>query len=107
MAASTAISLHDIPYSAFSGVQRHAYRHAARLTDLLKAADCLDRYRLPLTRWWPHTSMLHVPDWIHGVAFDLMLHSEQARLDGASHCDALTHARRIVCDQQKETHIAT
>lgn len=107
-AASRAIGLHDIPYSAFSDVQRHAYRDAARLTDLLKAADCLDRYRLPLTRWWPNTSLLrvHVPDWLHGVAFDLMVHSEQARLDGASDRDALIHARRIVCDQRKETRLA-
>lgn len=105
-AASTAVSLHDVPYPAFSRAQRDAYRHAARLTDLLKAADCLDRYRLPLPRWWPDTSRLRVqvPDWLHGVAFDLMLHSEQARLDGASHHDALIHARRIVCDQQEETY---
>ncbi len=107
-AASTAISLHDVPYPAFSRAQRHAYQHAARLTDLLKAADCLDRYRLPLPRWWPDTSLLRVqvPAWLHGVAFDLMLHSEQARLDGASHHDALTHARRIVCDQEEETRLA-
>ncbi|MFF4411392.1 hypothetical protein ACFYY8_02625 [Streptosporangium sp. NPDC001559] len=97
-AAGTAIGLHDIPYSSFSPAHHHAHRRAEPLTDLLKAADCLDRYRLPLTRWWPDTSQLRVPvpDWLHGIAFDLMLHSEQARLEGASHHDALVHARQII-----------
>ncbi|MCO5985120.1 hypothetical protein NE235_03240 [Actinoallomurus spadix] len=106
-AASTAISLHDVAYPAFSRTQRDAYRRAACLTDLLKAADCLDRYRLPVTRWWPDTSLLRVqvPDWMSRVAFDLMLHSEQARLDGASDLDALTHARGIVFHPHKETRL--
>lgn len=97
-AARTAISLHDVPYPAFSCAQHAAYRHAARLADLLKAADCLDRYRLPLPRWWPDTSHLRVtvPAWLHGVAVDLMLHSEQASLDGASNRDALTHACQLI-----------
>ncbi|MGR6924204.1 hypothetical protein ACU635_58925 [[Actinomadura] parvosata] len=97
-AASTAISLHDVPYPDFSSTQASAYRRAESQTDLLKAADCLDRYRLPLPRWWPDTSRLRVtvPAWLHGVAVDLMLHSEQARLDGASHRDALTHACQII-----------
>jgi hypothetical protein len=97
-AASTAISLHDVPYPSFSRAQHRAYQRAEHLTDLLKAADCLDRYRLPLSRWWPDTSRLRVtvPDWLHGVAVDLMLGSEQARLDGALHHDALTHALQII-----------
>lgn len=97
-AASTAISLHDVPYPAFSPAQHAAYQRVERLTDLLKAADCLDRYRLPLPRWWPDTARLRVkvPRWLHGVAVDLMLRSEQARLDGASHHDALTYACQII-----------
>ncbi|GLW06238.1 hypothetical protein Misp01_13680 [Microtetraspora sp. NBRC 13810] len=96
--ASAAISLHDVAYPAFSPAQHRAYRRAEPVTDLLKAADCLDRYRLALPRWWPDTSRLRVsvPSWLHGVAADLMLHSEQAHLDGASHPDALTHARQII-----------
>ncbi|MGV9601305.1 hypothetical protein ACWDR1_32060 [Streptosporangium sandarakinum] len=95
-AACTAISLHNLAYPAFSPAQQQAYQRAAALADLLKAADCLDRYRLPLPRWWPDVSRLRVavPTWLHQVAFDLMLRSEQARLDGASHHDALTHARQ-------------
>jgi hypothetical protein len=97
-AACTAISLHDVAYPGFSSAQQHAYQRATVLTDLLKAADCLDRYRLPLPRWWPDVSRLRipVPAWLHRVAFDLMLRSEQAHLDGASHHDALTHASQTI-----------
>ncbi|WP_049557461.1 hypothetical protein [Nonomuraea sp. SBT364] len=96
--ACIAISLHNVDYADFSAAQCEAYARAPRLTDLLKAADCLDRYRLPLDRWWPDPARLRVdvPAWVYGVAFDLVIASEQARLDGASHHDALTHARRIV-----------
>lgn len=97
-AARTVISLHDVSYPAFSRAQNAAYRQAARLTDLLKAADCLDRYRLPLPRWWPDTAYLRVtvPGWLHGVAADLMLHSEQASLDGATPHGALIRAIQII-----------
>ncbi|MGW2199115.1 hypothetical protein ACWCSH_43130, partial [Streptosporangium sp. NPDC001682] len=75
----------------------------ARLpVDLLKAADCLDRYRLPLTHWWPDPSYLRitVPSWLHAVAFDLVVRSEQARFDGATHHDALTHALALLGQDQ-------
>ncbi|MER6171831.1 hypothetical protein, partial [Streptosporangium sp. NPDC001681] len=70
--------------------------------DLLKAADCLDRYRLPLTHWWPDPSYLRitVPSWLHAVAFDLVVRSEQARFDGATHHDALTHALALLGQDQ-------
>ncbi|WP_225446884.1 hypothetical protein [Streptacidiphilus sp. PB12-B1b] len=92
--AATAVALHDVPYDAFTADQDRAYRQAPHLIDLLKAADCLDRYRLPRTRWWPDLTRLRVPvpGWLHHVAFDLVLRSEQARLDGATHQQALDHA---------------
>ncbi|MGW1039486.1 hypothetical protein [Streptomyces sp. NPDC002547] len=93
--AATAVALHDVPYGAFSPEQVRAYEQARHFTDLLKAADCLDRYRLPLDRWWPDTTRLRirVPAWLPPVAFDLVTASEQHRLDGASPAEALTHAR--------------
>ncbi|WP_307620417.1 hypothetical protein [Streptomyces sp. V3I7] len=93
--AATAVALHDVPYDAFSAEQTHAYAQARQFTDLLKAADCLDRYRLPRDRWWPDTTRLRirVPAWLPQVAFDLVTASEQHRLDGASPDDALAHAR--------------
>lgn len=97
-AAVAAVHLHDVPYDAFTPAHYRLYRRAARLTDLLKAADCLDRYRLPSLRWWPDTSFLEtqVPAGLHQVAFDLVVHSERARLDGATNFAALAHAINAV-----------
>ncbi|WP_327591370.1 hypothetical protein OHA25_60575 (plasmid) [Nonomuraea sp. NBC_00507] len=96
--AAKAISLHDIPYGDFTPAQERAYQYAPHLTDVLKAADCLDRYRLPLIRWWPNPSYLRltVPSWLFPLAFDLVVRSEQARLDGATHEEALTHANHVL-----------
>ncbi|MFC9328611.1 hypothetical protein [Kitasatospora sp. NPDC057015] len=93
---ATAVALHDVAHSAFTPAQTDAYQRARPLVDLLKAADCLDRYRLPLTRWWPDASQLRVdvPPWLYPLAFDLAVHSEQARLDGATQLEALDHARQ-------------
>ncbi|MEY9834890.1 hypothetical protein [Streptacidiphilus sp. EB103A] len=93
--AVLAIALHDIPYQAFTPTQQRAYTRWPHLVDLLKAADCLDRYRLPRTSWWPDTSRLRVtvPGWLHPFAFDLMVSSEQARLDRADNQTALTPTR--------------
>ncbi|MFJ9522784.1 hypothetical protein ACIRPK_31620 [Kitasatospora sp. NPDC101801] len=96
--ASAAIGLHDVPYAGFTPQQNLAYRRAPHLIDVLKAADCLDRYRLPLTRWWPDPSHLRIviPAWLHPVAFDLVIRSEQARLNGATNRGALIHASQIL-----------
>ncbi|MBV9024020.1 MAG: hypothetical protein JO362_09545 [Streptomycetaceae bacterium] len=100
--AASAIGLHDVPYAGFAPQQKRAYQRAPHLIDLLKAADCLDRYRLPLTRWWPDPSHLRVviPTWLHPVAFDLVIRSEQARLDGATNHGALIHASQILNPSQ-------
>jgi hypothetical protein len=37
-----------------------------------------------------------VPDWLPPAAFALVVRSEQAGLDGATHHDALTGARQIL-----------
>ncbi|MCD0450154.1 hypothetical protein LO762_13260 [Actinocorallia sp. API 0066] len=99
-ATSTAVRLHDIDYPAFSAEQLRAYRAAEQLIDVLKAADCLDRYRLPSRRWWPDMSRLRVgvPEWMCRVAFGLVVASERAHLAGASPAEAIHHARRSVFD---------
>lgn len=106
-AAKTAVGLHDIPYSAFTRADDRRYRRATRLTDLLKAADCLDRYRLAATRWWPDASHLRVqvPAWLHRIAFDLVVHSEQASLDGGTHHDALAHALVVAHQQHRQEEV--
>ncbi|WP_051811743.1 hypothetical protein [Kitasatospora sp. MBT63] len=100
--AAAAIGLHDVPYADFTSQQNLTYQRAPHLIDLLKAADCLDRYRLPLARWWPDPSHLRIviPAWLHPVAFDLVVRSEQARLNGATNCGALIHASQILNPRQ-------
>ncbi|WP_433426398.1 hypothetical protein ACQP1V_42825 (plasmid) [Microtetraspora malaysiensis] len=99
--ACVAVRLHDVPPTARTSGDRSAYRLAPMLAELLKAADALDRYRLPALRWWPDPTYLRVsvPHWAHAVAFDLMARSEQARLDGATHHQALTHALQTLTRQ--------
>lgn len=96
--AATAIALHDVPYDRFTGLQQRSYRASPRLVDVLKAADCLDRYRLPLKRWWPDTARLRipVPDWLPPAAFALVVRSERARLDGAASADAIATAHQML-----------
>ncbi|MFD3485781.1 hypothetical protein [Streptomyces sp. NPDC058665] len=100
--AALAISLHDVPYEAFTKPQENAYRQGPHLVDLLKAADAMDRYRLPLTRWWPDPSRLRVivPSWLHPLAFDLVVRSEMARLEGATQNRALAHALQTLTHGQ-------
>ncbi|MFC5148989.1 hypothetical protein [Streptomyces aureoversilis] len=106
--ATTAIALHDVPYEHFTLAQVRAYRRAQQVTDLLKAADCLDRYRLPALRWWPDTARLRtpVPDWLHPLAFDLVVRSERARLDGAGHEAALAQACSMIFPAEPEVRDA-
>jgi hypothetical protein len=92
--AVTAVALHDIPHHSFTADQAVIYRKHPDAVDLLKAADALDRYRLPLTRWWPDPDRLRltVPTWLYPLAHDLVVHSETARLDGATYTEAAEHA---------------
>ncbi len=92
--AITAVALHDVPHECFTADQARAYRQHREAVDLVKAADAFDRYRLPLTRWWPDPARLRlaVPHWLHPLAHDLVVRSEQGRLDGATDTEALEHA---------------
>lgn len=100
--AAQAIAVHDVPYDHFTARQQRAYQRAPHLVDVLKAADCLDRYRLPLQRWWPDLARLRipVPDWLPPAAFALVVRSEQAALDGATNPRALAGARRFLTPGQ-------
>ncbi len=61
------------------------------MAELLAAADALDRYRLPAIRWWPDPGRVQtpLPAPLHALAFQLVLGSEHARLDGATHHNAM------------------
>ncbi|MCC3654034.1 hypothetical protein LIX60_21715 [Streptomyces sp. S07_1.15] len=92
--AATAIRLHDIPYEAFTADDKTDHARAEHITDLVKAADALDRYRLPKLKWWPDARYVREPafDQLRGLAFDLVLISERAYLAGASGTVAVRYA---------------
>ncbi|MFG2845823.1 HD domain-containing protein [Kitasatospora sp. NPDC048296] len=92
--AATAIRLHDLPYDAFCSDDRADYARAELICDLVKAADALDRYRLPKLSWWPDVRHVREPafDQLRAVAFDLVAVSETAHLAGASSAEAVRFA---------------
>ncbi|GAA2266809.1 hypothetical protein GCM10010430_59870 [Kitasatospora cystarginea] len=92
--AATAIRLHDLPYDTFGADDHADHRRAGRICDLVKAADALDRYRLPKLSWWPDARHVREPsfDQLRAVAFDLVVISETAHLAGASSAEAVMYA---------------
>ncbi|MEY9958893.1 hypothetical protein ABH932_004656 [Streptacidiphilus sp. MAP5-52] len=89
--AATAVAQHASPPRLPSGQELHDPRGAEFVTRLLRTADALDRYRLPLTRWWPDHGRLQLqpPAWLPRYAHRLVVTTERARLDGATHRQAL------------------
>lgn len=92
--AATAVRLHETPYTAFTAADRADHSRAEHITDLLKAADALDRYRLPKLSWWPDSAHLRAPAFndLRATAFDLVVRSETAHLAGADGADAVLEA---------------
>lgn len=86
-----AIRLHDIPYSAFTEADAADHSATEVVTDLLKTADALDRYRLPTLKWWPRYEYLRVepPTWLRRAAFDLVVETETVCLDGLDSATAV------------------
>ncbi|MER7045001.1 HD domain-containing protein [Streptomyces jumonjinensis] len=92
--AAAAIRLHEVPYDGFGPADLAEYASARAICDLLKAADALDRYRLPKLGWWPDMRHVRVPAFrrFRGIAFDLVLHSEAAHVAGAGSAEAVLGA---------------
>ncbi|MDX3571622.1 hypothetical protein [Streptomyces sp. ID05-47C] len=92
--AATAIRLHDVPYTAFTADNRSDHARAEHIVDLVKAADALDRYRLPKLKWWPDARHVRQPafDQFRSLAFDLVVISEKAQLAGAGSPEAVRFA---------------
>ncbi|RMB83310.1 hypothetical protein [Streptomyces shenzhenensis] len=92
--AATAVRLHDIPYDAFTTADQSDHAQAERVTDIVKAADALDRYRLPKLKWWPASRYVREPafDQTRALAFDLVLVSERTALAGADGAAAVRYA---------------
>ncbi|MFE0421572.1 hypothetical protein [Streptomyces sp. NPDC058953] len=66
----------------------------AAVCDVVKAADALDRYRLPRTSWWPDARQVRLPafDAFRNLAFTLVVDSERARIAGAGSTAAVLSA---------------
>ncbi|MFC9228318.1 hypothetical protein ACFTZI_05010 [Streptomyces decoyicus] len=92
--AATAVRLHDVPYDAFTPDDLADYARARHITDLLKAADALDRYRLPKLSWWPDHSRIRTAAFLPlcPSAFELVVASEAAHLAGIDSPDAVLKA---------------
>lgn len=92
--AAIAVRLHERPYTAFTADDRADHARAEHISDLLKAADALDRYRMPKLSWWPNATHVRVPafDALRATAFDLVVRSETAHLAGTDSADAALEA---------------
>ncbi|MFI1938201.1 hypothetical protein ACH44C_13605 [Streptomyces purpureus] len=90
-AAATAVRLHDLPYDAFSKDDQADHARAEAVCDLLKAADALDRYRLPKLSWWPDPAQVRSEAFngLRTIAFELVVRSETAWLAGATSSEAV------------------
>ncbi|MER5971803.1 hypothetical protein ABT112_19075 [Streptomyces sp. NPDC002055] len=89
--AATAVRLHDLPYGAFSEDDQADHARAEIICDLLRAADALDRYRLPKLSWWPDPAQVRSDAFsgLRTTAFELVVRSETAWLAGAGSAEAV------------------
>lgn len=94
VAATTAVRLHDVPYAAFTADDRTDHVQAEEITDLLKAADALDRYRQPKLSWWPDSSLVRTAEFdaLRPLAFELVVASEASHLAGFDSADSVFKA---------------
>jgi len=92
--AATAVRLHDVPYAVFSATDEADHARNAQVCDLLKAADALDRYRLPKLSWWPDPTRVRAQgfDRLRATAFDLVVRSEAGHLAGRDSAEAVFEA---------------
>lgn len=93
-AASTAVRLHEVPYAAFTADDAADHARTQHITDLLKSADSLDRYRLPKLSWWPDSSLIRtaVFNELRATAFELVVASETAHLAGFDSAESVFKA---------------
>lgn len=84
-----AISFHNITYNKLK--KNVLYKKYKVLTDILKTADALDRYRLPSLRLWfkdDYVSFIP-PEYLKCIAFQLVVSSEFNFLNGLTNTDSV------------------
>lgn len=66
-------------------------RDSSALSQYLRAADALDRYRLPKVKWWIDDSYLEIKPTteMKEFSFDLVVSSEQCRLNGIGDVESI------------------
>ncbi|MFA5742642.1 MAG: HD domain-containing protein [Candidatus Paceibacterota bacterium] len=86
---STAVKLHEIPCNLLE--KENFYIKHRYITDILKTADALDRYRLPKIKWWIDEKRLAIAPscGIKKTAYDLVLSSESLYLDGKDNIESI------------------
>jgi hypothetical protein len=91
-----AISFHDVPYKKIE--ENTNYNKNKILTDILKTADALDRYRLPSLRLWFKDKFISFipPEYLKYVAFELVISSEINFLKGHSNENSVLMAIKEV-----------
>lgn len=84
-----AIHFHNTPYETI--VSTENYQKYKILTDILKTADAMDRYRLPSLRLWIKEKYLSYipPDQIKQIAYKLVVSSETKFLEGLSNKESV------------------
>lgn len=92
--AAVSVRLHEVPYADFTPDDETDYAAARVVTDVVKAADALDRYRLPKLTWWPDARHVRVDAFeeLKAVAFDLVLWSEADHVAGTDSTSAVLKA---------------
>lgn len=83
-----AVQYHQVDYN---NIPTAIYGTYGQAIDILKAADALDRYRMPKEKWWPRTDFIRLQEAhsLLGLARVLTIESEDQILDGASPVDAV------------------
>ena len=86
------MSFHDLPYENI--VKNIKYEQNKDLTDILKTADALDRYRLPSIRLWFKDKYVSVipSDYLKCMAFQLVISSETNFLNGLTNVNSVLNA---------------
>ncbi|MFX1340696.1 MAG: hypothetical protein ACFFDK_18945 [Promethearchaeota archaeon] len=86
------MSFHDVSYESIA--RNMKYEQYKDLTDILKTADALDRYRLPSIRLWFKDKYVSVipSDYLKFIAFQLVIDSETKFLNGLTNVDSVLRA---------------
>jgi hypothetical protein len=83
-----AVTNHQVNYE---DIDPRVLKQHQRSIDILKAADALDRFRMPKQKWWPQAELIHLQPahTLLETARLLTIQSEQSILEGADQADAV------------------